>query len=398
MHIGLSGPIATQPLLQLLGETGEQSNTPNGLAMTPVVNLAQELVALGHKVTIFTLDPSVSKTITVEGPKLRIYFCPYRSRARDRAKDFFKQERSLLVSAMLAESPDILHAHWTYEYALAAQASRLPTVITAHDAPFSVVKFYRHPYRWIRLAMAMAAINSASHITTVSPYVTRHIQRYFVTRARITTVPNGIKVGSRKLNAQLGHASALPIRYTTVLQDWSRRKNPTAAIEAFYAVRSMAPKSELHMFGSDYGNQGPASEWINKQPHREGIHLHGPTDYSSLLDFHSRYTDVLVHPALEESFCMAALEAMNLQIPVIGGKNSGALPWVVGSSAGMLLDVNDPSAIAAAMLRLGKSKSMRLNMGIEGSRRVDELFTLHSVVHSYLEEYDIAIGTRELKH
>ena len=50
--------------------------------------------------------------------------------------------------------PDIVHAHWTYEFALGAIESRVPTVVTAHDAPLSILRLNPTPYRLARTVMA----------------------------------------------------------------------------------------------------------------------------------------------------------------------------------------------------------------------------------------------------
>jgi hypothetical protein len=39
--------------------------------------------------------------------------------------------------ALQREQPDILSAHWTYEFAAAAIATGIPHVVTAHDAPLA---------------------------------------------------------------------------------------------------------------------------------------------------------------------------------------------------------------------------------------------------------------------
>ncbi len=59
---------------------------------------------------------------------------------------------------------------------------------------------------------------------------------------------------------------------------------------------------------------------------------------------------MLVLPSLDEGFGMPALEAMTIGLPVVAS-NRGALPEVVGD-AGLLVDPEDASALAAAMARV----------------------------------------------
>src|SRR3954464_4395902 len=135
--IGMLGPISVDAFRDHLDRASRDRSVAKGLGGTPVNLLSLQLLRRGWAVTIFTLDPGVEDELLLEGPGLRICVGPFR---RIRARDFFKIERRYLLRAIQRERPDILHAHWTYEYALAAQASGLPHLITAHDAPINVLR------------------------------------------------------------------------------------------------------------------------------------------------------------------------------------------------------------------------------------------------------------------
>ena len=38
--------------------------------------------------------------------------------------------------------PDVVHGHWTYEFALGAMDTGLPCGVTAHDSPYTIVKYF----------------------------------------------------------------------------------------------------------------------------------------------------------------------------------------------------------------------------------------------------------------
>ncbi|HET7217209.1 MAG TPA: glycosyltransferase family 1 protein [Vicinamibacterales bacterium] len=63
-----------------------------------------------------------------------------------------------------------------------------------------------------------------------------------------------------------------------------------------------------------------------------------------------RQASMLVVPSLDEGFGMTALEAMTIGIPVVAS-NRGALPEVTAGAA-LLVDPDDASALAGAMLRV----------------------------------------------
>eukprot|EP01031_Cornospumella_fuschlensis_P052636 gene52636-64327_t len=97
--------------------------------------------------------------------------------------------------------------------------------------------------------------------------------------------------------------------------------------------------------------------------------------------------DALLHPSLEESFGVVLAEAMALGLPVVAGRDSGAVPWVMGAdasgqcAAGVLVDVREPAAIASALRSLfDDSYEARSLAGLD---RVRQNFSAASVIARY---------------
>jgi glycosyltransferase involved in cell wall biosynthesis len=76
---------------------------------------------------------------------------------------------------------------------------------------------------------------------------------------------------------------------------------------------------------------------------------------------------MLVLPSLEEGFGIPALEAMTIGLPVVAS-NRGALPEVVGS-AGILVDPDDATALAAAIARVLDEPGLSRRMSDDGAAR-----------------------------
>lgn len=92
--------------------------------------------------------------------------------------------------------------------------------------------------------------------------------------------------------------------------------------------------------------------------------------------------DVLVLPSRtteswKEQFGRVIIEAHACQTPVIGS-SSGAIPDVIGAG-GLVVRERDPSALAAAMMRMASSPEQRAEMGRHGRAQVEEHYTWERV-------------------
>ena len=99
--------------------------------------------------------------------------------------------------------------------------------------------------------------------------------------------------------------------------------------------------------------------------------------------------DVVVHPSLDESFSMTAVEAMALKKPVIAGRGTPGIREVLGfGDGGILVDVSDPEAVANAMLLVSEDKEYRDQIAQSGFDRAWSRYRLHSVMSQYEALYE----------
>ena len=176
------------------------SGAPQGYAGAPLIGvLIGELLRRGHRVSAFTTDSSLPPEAGVRrigGSAFDLYLCPACPRAwrvngsyPGRAVDCFARERAVLTGVMVRAAPDLIHAHWTYEFALAALDTGLPCLVTCHDDPRVVLRHTRSPYRAIRYFMARRVFTRAHHFTTVSSYMADALAR---SAPGIPVVPNPV--------------------------------------------------------------------------------------------------------------------------------------------------------------------------------------------------------------
>jgi len=383
LTIGLIGPIETAAFKDILPPPLDKPY-PQGLGGSPVNLMARELHQRGYNLILYSLDRDVNTEMTIKGERLTIHYGPY---TRKRARNFFANEIKWLKQAILKHPSDILHAHWTYEFALAAQATGLPHLVTAHDAPFKIIRLDHSPYRIVRTLMACKAIWKTRYLSVVSPHVADHLQNLMFYRRPTRVITNGLPESSFNRIRSVKPDFAPPT-FTTILVGWSVLKNAKAAIQAFALVRQHQPYCRLLMFGTDHGPGEAAEQWAKSQGLQEGIEFIGQLPYEQLMQRVCNETDIIVHPALEESQGMALIESMAMGIPVIGGQNSGAVPWTLNNGkAGMLVDITQPKQIAEAMLHLASDCDERQRLGQAGLAHAKQHFHIRVITDGYLQAY-----------
>ncbi len=393
LHLGMLSPIEVGAYREHLHPGSWHDGLPRGMGATPVNLLCRELLARGQRLTLFTLDPSVEDEVVLEGERLRICIGPYgRPAGRRPARDFFAAERAWLARAIRRERPDLLHAQWTYEYALAAQASDRPHLVTAHDAALRVLRHELIPYRVAHTLMAWRVLSRARRVVSVSPYVAEHIRRWLGYRGEAAVIPNGM---AQPLfdHARPPRPPGRAITYATLLNTWNRLKNGRAALEAFALARRRRPGDRLLMLGSDHGPGGPAEAWARRRGLDAGVEFAGHHPHDAALARLAAEVDVLVHPSREESLGMTLLEAGALSLPCIAGARSGAVAWTLArGEAGLLVDVDSPPALAEAMLRLAGDPALREALGQRARANTLERFHVRVVADAYLRAYAEVAG------
>jgi glycosyltransferase involved in cell wall biosynthesis len=100
-----------------------------------------------------------------------------------------------------------------------------------------------------------------------------------------------------------------------------------------------------------------------------------------------REAAMLVVPSFEEGFGIPALEAMTMGVPVVAARR-GALPEVLGD-AGVLVDIEEPGPLAAAMEHVLTDADARRRMADAGVRRAAQ-FTWEASAAGLYQAYRAA--------
>jgi len=404
VKIGILGPIATPDIAHLL--EGDTSLLPVGGATAPLMaTLISTLIERGHEVVGCTLSalpqhlPKSVTSVTAYGHRLRMHYAPARRHSfrfngwyPGRMVDFYRRERLFYVEALLAERPDVVHAHWSYEAALAAADSGLPYVVTCHDSPVQVLRFMPNLYRLGRYFMARQALRNVRVATAVSGYIKGEVQGMCRVPVRVIPNPLPAQLMDKRQRAPVTGTELSAPRVATVLNGWSKFKNPEPALEAFAMLRAQWPGATLDLYGYDFGPGERAEAFARKNGLLKGMVFHGMTPHRALLD-QLASMHILLHSALEEGCPMALVEAMTVGVVVVGGKTSGGVPWVLDyGRAGVLADVTSAKDLASAMSGLLVDPARYAALVEASQARARTVFDPHVVAAAYEECYQDAIA------
>jgi N-acetyl-alpha-D-glucosaminyl L-malate synthase BshA len=284
---------------------------------------------------------------------------------------------------------DLVHMHYAIPHAASAFLARemlknerdLKIVTTLHGTDITLVGL--HPSFQ---AITQFSILQSDGLTAVSEYLKRETVRDFaVPPGRIEVIPNFVDTELfRPGREPCNRASLAPGGEKIVMHVSNFRavKRVEDAVEVFHRIRSRVP-ARLVFVGD-----GPERPRAVQRADELGIR-----DHVLFLGKHASVdellscADLFLLPSENESFGLAALEAMSSGAPVIAS-NVGGLPEVVEHGvSGYLLPVGAVDEMAEAGVRLlGDEAHHRAVSGAARARAVAR-FSAASVVTRYEQVY-----------
>jgi glycosyltransferase involved in cell wall biosynthesis len=368
----------------------EDYNRINGLKFgrsVPISDLAISLIELGHDVTVIGIVGAADSVLSMKTENgVKLIYVPGRRQEKLKAITFYSVERKSILSQIASAKPDVVHAHWTYEYALAAQDSGLPHVITVHDEPWEILRDFRNFFFFLRLIIAIRVRSrSSENFVFVSEYI-RSLwnKRMFAAGGEVIPNMNRLSIVKSDQSAQLNHVIAVG--------NTNRRKNIRGLLAAWQMVLLINPNLRLHIVGPGLGAGDSLANEFNSKFEFGQVTWHGSVDRRELSNLYSR-CKVLVHPSLHESFGLIYLEAFASNLGVITFEKSGSATEVVGN-AGLILKDDSPKSLSDAILNLTSNQTLLNQLTENGKSRLGQ-YSPSMVTQMYISLYERTVGTRK---
>ncbi len=352
--------------------------------------LGMELAARGHDIHFISYAPPIRLTDTnhhIQFHEVEVTTYPLFDHA-----PYALTLAVRMMEVAEAERLDLLHVHYAIPHSVSALLARmmaaprrLPFITTLHGTDITLVGNDRS-----FLPITKFSIEQSDGVTAISHNLKQRTIEEFDIQRPIEVIPNFVNCDlyCRKPDAARRAewaANGEPILMH--LSNFRPVKRVTDVIEIFALVRKkMAAK--LVLVGD--GPERSAAEYlVRKKNLRKDVHFLGKQDrvYELLSQ-----ADVFVLPSDNESFGLAALEAMACEVPVIA-TNVGGVPEVVEHGVdGFLFTPREVEIGARYALEILSLPDRGRAMGQRARVNARKKYCANDVIPKYEEYYRRVIG------
>jgi glycosyltransferase involved in cell wall biosynthesis len=291
-----------------------------------------------------------------------------------------------LISQIRRIDPDVIHTHtgvW-YKFALAAHRAGVPLVHTEHGRRF--------PDPWSDRLIDRFASRRTDVVVAVSPVLETHLRdRVVADPRRLVLIPNGVdtelhrpRPDTGELRRELGLDPAVPIIGS--IGRLEPVKGYDLMLDAFILLRRKwsGPVPPVLVVGGDGSEMERLRERV-RSAQAPGVHLLGWRD--DVQHLHSAFT-FFTMTSRSEGTSVSLLEAMSTGlVPVV--TNVGGNAAVLGPRlAHRLVPSADLEAIAVGWTEVLTNAARRREDSAEARRRIEEGFSLRTMVQGYEALYE----------
>ena len=269
-----------------------------------------------------------------------------------------------IVNVARAHALDIIHAHYAVPHAagaylarqiLASHGAAVPKVVTTlHGTDITLVgadPSYRETVAF--------CIEQSDGVTAVSESLRDDTYRHLRLTSPIVVVPNFLDCGryTPMPDPALRARHCPPDRYDSLLlhvSNFRPVKRLDAVVDVFRRVRQQR-RAKIVLVG-DGPERGRVEALAREAGIAEHVEILGELDdVRGLLSV----ADAFLLPSAQESFGLAALEAMACGVPVVASRVGGLPEVITDGLTGYLRDPDDHEGMAAAVLDLLDDPSLR---------------------------------------
>jgi len=353
--------------------------------------LGKTLAARGHDVHILSSDTP----FRLGGYQPGLTF----HRVETPAYPLFREPQYVLslankiVQVARHEQLDIVHAHYAIPHATAAYLARQILAATVHGrVPAVVTTLHGTDITLLGTDRSYSetvafCIEQSDGVTAVSKSLKADTCRELALKTDIRVIPNFLNCAVHKRVEAAAVRRRLigdePAKVVIHVSNFRPVKRVPAVIEIFDRITRRLP-AHLLMVGD-----GPEMDGASRLAYERGLdaRVHFLGEQDQVLPLLS-IADVFLLPSAQESFGLAALEAMACGVPVVAS-NVGGLPEVIDHGrSGFLHPLDDLDGMARSSLALLTDGQLHRAVAAAGLQKVHKEFCEEKIVPVYEAFYE----------
>jgi N-acetyl-alpha-D-glucosaminyl L-malate synthase BshA len=352
--------------------------------------LAHALAVRGHEVHLFSSELPFRWRSAVRGLSFERVHAPDYPLFGE--PQYLLALANTLVRVAHERKLDILHAHYAVPHATAAFLAHEILLTTDSRAPKTVTTLHGTDITLVGsdpsyVGVVGFSIEQSHGVTAVSQSLRDDTLRAFPISRDIRVVPNFLDCGDwrRKPDPEIREHWCPEGWDSLVLHISNFRpvKQVGHVLDIFHRIREKV-RAKLVLIGD-----GPDRSALEHRAIDEG--LDDAVDFVGeqidLVPWLSA-ADLFLLPSAQESFGLAALEAMACEVPVVASR-VGGLPEIIDDGVnGYLCDPDDVSSMAERSVALLTDAELRASVAAAGCERVRTAFCSQVIVPQYEAYYE----------
>ncbi len=278
------------------------------------------------------------------------------------------------------EQIDVVSGHWLIPSGLVmktiSQKLGLPMVISSHGTDVRLMrKYFKVTYRYLK--KFCLGLNRWTVVSSFLKEAITSLDRRLYDVIEILPVPHDETIfHTDDAIAREGNLVVAVTRFT-------QQKRVGGLRKAFALVAEKKPGARLELYGT-----GPLQADIEGLIARFGLQhqvkIIPPVPQAELGTVYNRATMVVLN-SWQEGFGLALSEAMLCGAAVIGTRSGGITDIIEHNERGLLVEPDDSSDLAEAIIRLFEDKPLRERLASAGHRFAHETYTSASLASRYAD-------------
>jgi N-acetyl-alpha-D-glucosaminyl L-malate synthase BshA len=349
--------------------------------------LGKELAARGH--TVHFISSSLPTRLTQLSERVRFHEVEMMSYPLFEHQPYTLALATKMATVAETENLDLLHVHYAIPHSISAILAReslkpkrrLPVITTLHGTDITLVGADRS-----YLPITRYGIVQSDGVTAISEYLKNATHESFQFDD-IRVIPNFVCQYDYQRHPVDELRRELSPNGETLLvhvSNFRPVKRPVDCVEILARVLKKNLNTRLIMVGD-------GSERTNVEHRARCLGVFEKCSFvgkqPKIVDYLSA-ADVLLLPSDQESFGLAALEAMACEVPVIASRVGGIPEVVTDGETGFLSEVGDVTKMAEDAARLLSDEAFRKQMGKRARESAVSRYRTDLVIPQYIRFYE----------